>query len=162
MKTAYLKGIESEDKVIKHFFLTPSSKEDNIKRDIDAWEIRQKGKVPISIKTQHKAAETGNLSFETTLINHLDPDDTMPSWFLTGEADEYWIVVEDKVYVFDTQVLKSFVLENSWMFKTTRLTNKKLIEENIKAGRKYCQSSSILVSLSGLIQKGLVEKILEL
>lgn len=151
---AHDKGIQSEEDIIKLFGLTPSTKDDNIKLDIDAWE----GDTSISIKTQHTALLTGNLSFETTLINHNNPKDTIPSWFLTGKAEEYWIVVGDSVYVLNTQKLKNFVHNNLWMFRTTKLTNEKLIEENIKAGRKYCQSLSILVSLSGLEKSDLIEK----
>ncbi len=159
--TAHSKGIESEEMVILKYGLFPSDYYDNVKKDIDAWQIDMGAKTSISIKTQHKALETGNLSFETTLINHRDPSDTMPSWFIKGEADEYWIVVGDKIYVFDKQVLTTFVFENSWMFRTTKLTDERLIQENIESGRKYCQASSILVPLQGLIDKKLVEKILE-
>lgn len=157
--SAHHKGIQSEEDIIKLFGLIPSTKDDNIRKDIDAWEKTSDGSLKsISIKTQHTALRTGNLSFETTLINHENPEDTIPSWFLTGKAEEYWIVVGDSVYVLNAQKLKNFVHQNMWMFKTTKLTNKKLIEENINSGRKYCQSLSILVSLSGLEKSGLVEK----
>jgi enolase len=148
------KGLKAEDDLIAQFNLTASSQYDNIHNDIDAWE----GKKSISIKSQQLAEKTGNLSFELKLINHRDPLDQRESWFYTSKADEYWIIVGKTVYVFDAQVLKAFILENDWMFRKTKLTNQALIDENIKAGRKYCQSESILVSLSGLESKGLVEE----
>lgn len=150
----YEKGIKSEKEIIKKFNLTPSSKSDNITRDIDAWN----GDTAISIKTQHTALKTGNVCFEIELINHEDPEDVMPSWFYTGESDEYWVVVGDSVYVFDTDRLKEFVHNTMWMHKTTMLTNPDLIEENILSGRKYCQSKSVLVKLEGLINSDLVDR----
>ncbi len=152
------KGLKAEDELIEHFKLTPSTQHDNIHNDIDAW----KGRKSISIKSQQLAEKTGNLSFELKLINHKNPLDQMKSWFYTSQADEYWIIVGKTVYVFDAQVLKAFILENMWMWRKTKLTNQALIDENIKAGRKYTQSESILVGLEGLKKKGLIERRLSL
>lgn len=136
-----LNGLQMESHIIDTHVLHKSSKFQDVSLDIDAWD----GDTSVSIKTQHTALRTGNLALEFELMDangaHIN------SWFSTGMAQEYWFVVGDTIYVYDANKLKEFVRARWDTFKITRLTNKKLIQENLDQGRHFSQSSCYLVPM---------------
>ena len=105
----YQYGIKIEKKVIDFLGLTPSSKEDNINLDIDAWDSDE---FSYSIKCQHTALKTGNLAFELATTDKTGK--SKPSWFKTGRADTYLIVVGNALYAIDRNVLSEYVREYGW------------------------------------------------
>lgn len=137
-----MNGLEMEKLIRANFNLSNSSNSDDIFKDIDAWDGDD---ISISIKTQHTALRTGNLAFETHLVDA--QGQTMDSWLYTGKSAEYWFVVGDIVYVYDAQKIKAWIDRNIKDLRSVKLTDPKRIAENVAQGRKYIQSSCILVSM---------------
>jgi hypothetical protein len=106
----YQSGIEVERQIIKILGLTESSLIDNIFNDIDAW--WPDGGMSYSIKCQHTALRTGNLAFELDTEDRYG--DLKRSWFYTGQADQYLIVVGDRMYRIDRKALKAYITDKGW------------------------------------------------
>ncbi len=97
--------------------IKPSSKEDNITKDIDCWVDG----IGYSIKAEHKGLQWGNIYFE--LANQLTStgqwEDT--GWFNTGEADYYLILQGQELRMYSKQAIKAYVDANGWV-KTRTLS----------------------------------------
>ena len=152
MKTTHHTGLSVEDALIDYCDWRASSKEDNIHKDIDAWD---RDNVSYSIKYQPTCLRTGNIALETTLI---DPrtDESIPSWFHVGEAEKYAFVIGREVFEFDKKEMREWVIAQNAKdkFRKTKLTNSDRIASNV--GRKYSQSVCLLIPLSRLIEDKIV------
>jgi hypothetical protein len=146
----YQSGIEVEKRIIFLLGLVPSSQQDNIKNDIDArWEHDN---LSLSIKCQHKALETGNLAFE------LETEDSRgnktPSWFYTGRAQEYLIVVGSTLYRIDRNKLSQYIEYTGWD-RVVGLTMKTQ-ESQRNIGHSHVNARIGLISIKRLKKAGLV------
>jgi hypothetical protein len=136
-----LNGLKMEKHVIDTHALYKSSKFQDTVLDIDAFD----GDISVSIKTQHTALRTGNLAIEFALVDA--GVNTIDSWFINGEAEEYWFVIDDTIFVYNASKLKAWVNKNKSKLRVTGLTDKSLIAENHNQKRKYMQSRCYLVNM---------------
>lgn len=139
----YQYGIAVEKKVIKLFNLIPSTKSDNINLDIDAWDENE---FSYSIKCQHTALRTGNLAFELETEDRFG--DKKESWYHTGRADTYLIVVGHTVCAIDRRRLKEYIREKGW----DRITSLSLKtqQSQVDIGHTHLNTKIGLVSLRRL------------
>jgi hypothetical protein len=109
----YQQGLNDEQKVIqflveKGYEIRNSTREENIQQDIDVYV----NGVPVSIKCQHTASRTGNLCFELETIDR--EGIRKDSWFRTGKADSYIILVNDSVYRIEKNSLQEYIDSNGF------------------------------------------------
>lgn len=97
-----------------------------------------------SVKHQNKVVEYDSLLFELTLQN-TDNGRKMDGSFLKCEAARYAIKFDDTWLMFDTNLLKSFILERRDTLKE-RVTQRWLEDKNKAEGRTY--NRGIMVSLN--------------
>lgn len=145
----YQYGIEIEKKIIDFLGLIPSSKENNINLDIDAWDENE---FSYSIKCQHTALKTGNLAFELSTKNA--NGSCSKSWYYTGKSDDYLIVVGNVLYGIDRRHLHEYIRKSGW----DRLTSLSLkIQQSQKdIGHSHINASIGLISIKRLKQEGLI------
>jgi hypothetical protein len=147
----YQSGIEVERRVIYLLGLTASSQADNIKKDIDA---HNNGRT-FSIKCQHTALKTGNLAFELETVDAQGK--RTPSWFQTGRADDYIIVVGDNLYWIDRRQLSQYVTDNGWD-KVVGLTLKTQ-KSQTDIGHPHVNAKVGLISLKKLMREYLIHSV---
>lgn len=92
-----------------HTVIRPSSRDENILEDIDCW----MGNTSISIKSQDIALRTKNFGFELEMHNK-ERDEWVPSWYFTGKAQYYVIIVGETCYQLCKQRLQDYVNEHGW------------------------------------------------
>ena len=141
LQACYEQGLSDELKVIEFlraqgYTVETSSREDNIKNDIDCW---VNGK-PTSIKSQHKGVWFRNIGFE--LANHLttqancgltkkilgtgsisiaDVDSLIssgswePGWMSTGTATNYLFYQGGNIRLYTKESIKRYVATNGWL-----------------------------------------------
>lgn len=148
--------------------VTPSSRYENQKQDVDCFVDG----VPVSIKTQHKALETGNLCFElATLTRGTTREGTQilklqtgtrkvlyrvpkgewkDSWLLTGEATHYVFYVGDTLY----QIKKEQLIEYIDIYGFKRYTQLSPAIKADNVGHGHEDAVSGLISLVHLVSKG--------
>lgn len=101
----------SQDHIIEQ-----ASEEDNISRDIDLYADG----VSVSIKTQHKALETGNFSFELEQkLGRQHREQPAGTWvkhqgYHRSQAELYAIVVGAKLYILNSFALHKYVRKHGW------------------------------------------------
>jgi hypothetical protein len=99
-----------------------------------------------SIKCQHIALKTGNLAFEleTEEANGFKK----PSWFYTGKADQYLIVVGGKMFRINRKNLSQYVKEYGW----TRITSltAKTQQSQRDIGHKHINATVGLIQIDRL------------
>ena len=122
----------------------------NLNEQLKDIDLRDEKNNTFSVKFQAKAAQTGNFSFETKLI-----DSRTQEWidgnFLKCKTNYYLMTVpslydEDgyHVFVFETKKLHDFVMNTKR--RVVRLTDPRAIASN--AGRKYDDAENLLVSVA--------------
>ena len=147
METTHSTGLSVEHALIEYCDWKESSKEDNIHRDIDAWTRDDES---VSIKYQPTCLKTGNVAFEVQLIDPKN-NESIPSWFHTGEAEIYAFVIGYTLYEFNKKELRDTIIERNKdkKYRKTKLTSRARIDSNV--GRKYSQSMCILVPLKSIL-----------
>ena len=146
----YQYAIEIEKKVIDFLELRPSSPRDNVYLDIDAWD--EHWYKNYSIKCQHTALKTGNLAFE--LSTKKADGSCAESWYYTGKADNYLIVVGHKLYLIDRKLLQGYVKGFGW----DRIAELSLKTQQSQRdiGHSHVNASVGLISIKRLKQGGLI------
>lgn len=105
-----------------------------------------------SVKFQKRAAQTGNLSFETALINTATGEQ-MPGNFISNKTERYLVVVpfdtaaHYTAYEFDTKELHDFVMNPCATWRKVRLTG---AVKGTNAGRKFDDAENLLVPMHKL------------
>jgi hypothetical protein len=145
---AYQDGIDVEHRIIYLLGLSFSSKEENITKDIDAHD--KKGSY--SIKCQHTALRTGNLAFELEV--EYQSGAKSPSWFYTGLADYYLILVGSTLYEMSRPDFCFYIQDTGWD-RTTQL-NFKTRQSQKEIGHRHVNATLGLVSLGRLKRDGLI------
>lgn len=145
----YQYGIEVEKKVIAFLELKPSFPRDNVYLDIDA---RDENEFSYSIKCQHTALKTGNLAFELS-TNKADGS-CSESWYHTGKATDYLIVVGHTLYLINRKLLQGYIKGFGW----DRIAELSLKTQQSQRdiGHSHVNASVGLVSLKRLKQEGLI------
>lgn len=120
------------------------SKEEQYK-DIDLRDTQGRG---YSVKLQKRAAETGNFSFETALID-TRTGERVDGNFAQCKAFGYFLVVPEgegvyRTYWFRAEDLHAFVFGNISQWRKVRLTEK---VRATNSGRKYDDAESVLVPM---------------
>lgn len=131
----WARGIESEVEVIEYLAqhydsCVASNRMSNIKDDIDCWVTHGGTTVGVSIKTEHRALETGNFSFELRAYDRRRGG-WIPSWYHDTKADKFVIRVGSTLYLIDVEELHFFVMMHGW----------DAVRE-LTGYAKYCQSKS--------------------
>lgn len=143
MEAAYQAGLDSEGEVLEWLvdagcstLLTPSAIDQN--QDIDCYTqfTQSTPVVPCSIKTQNKAAETGNICLELFVKK---PTGWSPSWWLTGKADVYLIRVDDELWYAEKGLIAWYITRYGFsglplLSKNARLTQEHHYHTNAKVG----------------------------
>jgi hypothetical protein len=146
---AYQDGIAVERRIIYLLGLTPSSQDDNIKKDIDAHDKKSS----YSIKCQHTALKTGNLAFELEV--EYQSGAKSPSWFQTGLADYYLILVGNVLYKMSRPDFCFYIRDTGWD-RTTQL-NFRTRQSQKEIGHRHVNATLGLVSLERLERDGILE-----
>jgi hypothetical protein len=147
---AYQDGIDVERRIIFLLGLTPSSQDDNIKKDIDAYD--KKGSY--SIKCQHTALRTGNLAFELEV--EYQSGAKSPSWFYTGLADYYLILVGNVLCKMSRPDFCFYIKDTGGWDRVTQL-NFKTRQSQKEIGHRHVNATLGLVSLERLERDGILE-----
>lgn len=147
----YQVGLDSESRLIFLCNLERSSKSENIYQDIDA---RDRPGFTFSIKAQEIAAKTQNFAFE------LETEDfkgqTKQSWYYTGKADYYLILVGNTVYQIKRHVLNDYIHNYGWD-KITRLSQSTKNSQR-KIGHSHVNATLGLISIRRCVDAGLISK----
>lgn len=145
----YQYGIEVEKKVIDFLKLRPSSPRDNVYLDLDAWDEYE---FSYSIKCQHTALKTGNLAFELS-TKKVDGSCTK-SWYYTGKADSYLIVVGHNLYLINRKLFQGYIKGFGW--DGIKELSLKTQQSQKDIGHSHVNASLGLISLERLKQEGLI------
>ena len=145
---AYQDGIAVEQRIIYLLGLTPSSQDDNIKKDIDAYDKTGS----YSIKCQHTALRTGNLAFELEV--EYQSGAKSPSWFYTGLADYYLILVGNVLYKMSRPDFCFYIKDTGWD-RVTQL-NFRTRQSQKEIGHRHVNATLGLVSLDRLKRDGML------
>lgn len=97
-----------------------------------------------SVKHQTRVLKYNSLLFELTLMD-TDNGNTMDGSFIKCEADRYAIKFDDVWLMFDTKLLKTFILDQRDTLKQ-KVTQGWLEDKNKAQGRTY--NRGIMVSLT--------------
>jgi hypothetical protein len=93
----------------------PASPSENKFKDVDCYWLHGGQWRSVSIKIQNAAKQSGFVAFETeVLYNQI----WRTSWFTTGSADFYAILVGKNLYVVPTAWVKAFVAEHGWVYQS--------------------------------------------
>ena len=148
MTDSYSQGLADEASLIhllsKHHKVTASTKDENIFDDIDCY---VEG-TPVSIKTQHTAAKTGNLCFELRTRWRKNKE-WNNSWYYNSKAYYYLVQVVDKVYRINTNDLHDYVDKHGWDKVTGNTQESNAEQEAI--GHPHDLSEIGLISLDKLL-----------
>lgn len=154
----YGKGLSDEQLVIE--FLQKSlgmdkvrlgTREEDINQDID---VHVAG-VPCSIKAQHTATRTGNVCFELETVD--EEGVRQDSWYRTGKAMCYLILIENTLYQIWKEDLALFERSHGW----DRLAGLKPETQQLQRdiGHKHVNVSVGLIRLKTLMQLGIIREI---
>jgi hypothetical protein len=129
-------------------FREPTRAEDE-QQDIDIW----RNEIPYSIKTQAKALETGNLSFE---LRKMDRNGQWhDSWFYKGKAAYYLVRFGRRVGVIYKDALIRHIAGYGW--DRTIRNSPGIVQRERESRSPFIDAESGLVSLRNLEAAGLIE-----
>lgn len=154
----YGQGLRDEQAVIE--FLQKSlgmdkvrvgTRDEDINQDID---VHVAG-VPCSIKAQHTATRTGNVCFELTTTNKEGVEED--SWYRTGKAMCYLILIDNTLYQIWKEDLALFERNHGW----DRLAGLKPETQQLQRdiGHKHVNVSVGLIRYRTLMQFGIMREI---
>jgi len=144
------RGLRIEKCIIESMGWRPSTKEENIKSDIDAW--TQKG-TSVSIKSIARATfeRRGNLAFELR-VEHRERG-WEKSWWYTGAATKYVFHIEGgRLYVVDKKQLRLWVAAHGWERVTSHRPETRA--KQLAMGHAHLNAEVGLVRLQTLLDSG--------
>lgn len=172
----YQAGLISEAEIIQKYGWRPSLPQENIKLDIDAWARhstatqRLLGRavsaadISISIKTQHTALRTGNISLESKVlwVPRYDPQiDSFESvhrlgvwrrsWLFTGKADLYLFRVGSEDLLVSSSKLKAALRGGSVPYRITTNRRETMLSQ-FELGHRHLDARNVLVKVQDLKQ----------
>ncbi len=144
------RGLRIEQCVIEQMGWRSSSKEENIKLDVDAWTPRG---TSVSIKAIARSTfeRRGNLAFELR-VEHRERG-WEKSWWYTGAATKYVFHIEDKgIYVVDKAQLRMWVETHGWERVTSHRPETRA--KQLSLGHVHLNAEVGLVRLQTLLDSG--------
>lgn len=144
---------KSEKQFAKQFGAVLESRLEYQYKDIDAWiksknRLQEEIKWSVSIKSQEVAQKTGNFSFELVI-----EDTRTGEWrygnFMTCKASYAAITDGKEWFIFWTQDLKDFILENKDIYDVKDIAPWRQAD-NRKQGRKYDNARNMLIPIDDL------------
>lgn len=113
---SYRNGLSDEKRVIAFLAaqglnVTPSSKEDNMKKDIDCYIDG----IGYSIKAEHKGLQYGNIYFELSQQLTATGQWVDEGWYYTGEAEYYLILQGQELRLYSKRAIKDFIEANGFV-----------------------------------------------
>lgn len=152
----YKQGLADEAALVarlsRHHVVTPSTEFENKVDDIDIYADG----IPISIKSQHTAARTGNLVFELE-VKWRETGEWTPSWYYNSKAVQYLIQVEDKVYRVEKDNLTDYVAIAG--FDRETVNTAKNVAAQAEMNHPHAQARIGLISLDKLLAAGVAEEV---
>ena len=128
-------------------FKDPTREEDE-QWDIDVWW----NDVPYSIKTQGKALETGNLSFE---LRKMDRNGQwQDSWFYRGQAKVYIVRFGKRVGIIHKDAFVRFIQAHG--FERTTRNSEAIVRREMASGNPFVNAESGLIGIKRLEAEELI------
>lgn len=144
------RGLRIEQCIIEAMGWRPSSKDENIRLDIDAW--TPKG-TSVSIKSigRRTFERRGNLAFELR-VEHRERG-WEKSWWYTGKANKYVFHIEGHgLYAVDKLRLQEWVAEHGWERVTSHRPETRA--KQLALGHVHLNAEVGLVRLQTLLDSG--------
>lgn len=151
-KHEYTKGLVTEKQIIDALGLTPSSRQDNIHHDIDAYTNGYR--YGISIKTQFTAVRTGNLALELQVkTKH---GEWVDSWGITSKADLtiYHVPGRGTYLMHKEQKQRLLQLPLSCPHITTRTLGSRAKKSQKDINHYHTDARLLVVSIDWLLSEG--------
>lgn len=162
----YRDGLKTEAQIIKWLkdrghTVAKSTRYQDINLDIDAI---VDGRL-VSIKSQNKAAETGNFAFETHTYTRTGYDrwyndayEWLPSWYHQGKADYYLIKVKSTLYRIDRKELHQWVETNQERTQTRKLSRQVQAKQRA-IGHRDANARVMLIRMADLVTEGVAKRV---
>ncbi len=144
------RGLRIEKCIIEAMGWRPSTKEENIKFDIDAWTPRD---TSVSIKSIARSTfeRRGNLAFELR-VEHRERG-WEKSWWSTGRATKYVFHIEGHgLYVVDKKQLRLRLATHGWERVTSHRPETRA--KQLALGHAHLNAEVGLVRLQTLLDSG--------